>query len=186
MFCARCGEQIPESSEICRLCGQEASIKLSPSADLAVPASPAIVGCPDSLPLTAIGRDLQGVGGWLLFFCFGLVLLRPAFVVWQIISARDMIAAALEMAPSIVRTVAGLTVGILVWQVRPFALSILRIYFCVIGALGALGIVWFAVSNSRSAGENLLPSMLSLSFTVIWFLYFHRSVRVRATFGRNL
>ncbi len=32
LFCARCGEQIPDATEICQLCGQETTLKLGPVA----------------------------------------------------------------------------------------------------------------------------------------------------------
>src|SRR5262245_35677724 len=73
MFCARCGQQIPDASQTCPLCGREASIQLQPRAmaDLSPLTPPAV----PSFPVAR--QDLQGVRGWLLFFCIVTGVLTP-------------------------------------------------------------------------------------------------------------
>src|SRR5262245_49407930 len=75
MFCARCGQQIADASEICPLCGREANINLPPRPE------------PQFYPATGPGQpglfsppfrqDLRGVGGWLLWFCIVTAILTP-------------------------------------------------------------------------------------------------------------
>src|SRR5262245_12427705 len=72
MFCARCGQQIPETSEICPLCGREANIEWqrSSAVERAVP----VTGSPATI------QGPVGVGGWLLFFCLMITILTPAAI----------------------------------------------------------------------------------------------------------
>src|SRR5215475_3862915 len=95
MFCARCGQQIPDASEICPLCGREASLKIdSPPATSSTltgaAAAPGQIQCPGE-PKT-IGPpirqpDLKGVGGWLLFFCISITFLTPLIMLTSAVNS---------------------------------------------------------------------------------------------------
>src|SRR5215471_5936163 len=93
MFCARCGEQIPDTSEICPLCGREATVQLQPQEPLvlqaAVGAAPAMATPPGGLPdvqVRPINPKLRGIGGWLLFFCVSITILSPMAVMNSIMT----------------------------------------------------------------------------------------------------
>src|SRR5262249_25316927 len=103
MFCARCGQQIPDSSEICPLCGREAALKIdpppvAPTSPPTAAVSPAQIQWQDDLAaigLPARKPALRGVGGWLLVFCVLLTLVNPAVVValvWTGAYGEDFIA----------------------------------------------------------------------------------------------
>jgi Protein of unknown function (DUF2569) len=185
MFCARCGQQIPDASEICPLCGREANVKLEPTGNaMAAAAAPAVAAEQPGAPsLAPIRKDLQGVGGWLLVFCVGLVLLRPLLVLSQAINAPNI--DSLDMGLEISLAVFGIVVGIFVWNVRPVAFTLLWTYFALVVVLAILGIIGFA-AEEQSRPQDLMVSVRSLVYVVIWFAYFHSSERVRATFGRNM
>jgi hypothetical protein len=185
MFCARCGEQLPEASEICPLCGQEANVKLL-SVSTQAPVAPAPALDPSSAGFVLpIRRDLQGVGGWLLFFCIGLVILGPVWLLSQVSTpGSDLAGIVLALA----RTAFGLVVGIFVWNVRQVAFTLLWIYFGVIVVYSLLGILGSITLANEGQSEPLAVaySIRSIVYVVIWFFYFRKSQRVRATFGRNL
>jgi len=85
----------------------------------------------------------------------------------------------------------GLIVGVVLWMQRPVALLLLRIYFIIVAAtvvLAALGLLAFTVRTHVSV--VLAPgfrAVLQLAgFTILWFSYFRKSVRVSNTYGANL
>src|SRR5262245_20396175 len=91
MFCARCGKQIADESEICPLCGRPANLELQPATAAQAAAAPAVA--PEEAPapsFAGINRDLHGVGGWLLFFCVSLVLFSPIFNLTRIVSMTNV------------------------------------------------------------------------------------------------
>src|SRR5262245_33547566 len=95
MFCARCGQQIPDASQLCPLCGREPHITLQ--AAPAPPAAPALGAGDTSVASTiSVPKDKPSVGGWLLLFCVSQVLLRPLLVLVEVVSQPN--AETLEMA----------------------------------------------------------------------------------------
>jgi hypothetical protein len=185
MFCARCGQQIPDVSEICPLCGRDASVKLAAPSGVAPEAAAAVALAPsETTPLRPIRKDLQGVGGWLLLFCIGLVVLSPLVTLALVINAPNT--DALAMALEFVRAALGVVVGILLWNIRPVAFTLLWIYFGIIALFSVLGIVGFVMNAEQTAPQDLIVSIRALIYVLAWFWYFKKSERVRATFGRNL
>jgi len=185
MFCARCGEQIPDASETCPVCGREASLQLPPaSAHASFAAAPALA--PVSAASPPIRSDLQGVGGWLLFFCIGLVILGPLVVLREVTSATDSDSSGIVL--ELARTAFGVVLGILIWNVRQVAFTLLWIYFGLVVVISILGIIGSTALADEGQGNALalMYSIRSLIYAVIWFFYFRKSQRVRATFGRNL
>jgi hypothetical protein len=184
MFCARCGEQIPDASQICPLCGREATLNVPPPPPLpaAAPAvAPAHIQWPDEP--RQIGPpmrrpDLKGVGGWLLFFCIARTVLSPLLTA---IALADRGFNMIDLA----FTGFGVFVGIMVWTVNASAFVLLWIYFALSAALLLLAIA--AVALSGAPNPQILGRLFfALIFTILWFFYFQKSDRVQATFGKNL
>ena len=186
MFCARCGQQIPDASEICPLCGRDANIQLAaPSGVASDAAAPAVASAlAETPPSRPIRRDLQGVGGWLLFFCIGMVVLSPLVTFVQVINGANN--EVLVMLLEFPRVTIGVVAGIFLWNVRPVAFTLLWIYFGIVTMFAVLGIIGFAAKPDPANPQDLLLTVRSLIYVFVWFLYFRRSERVRATFGRNL
>jgi hypothetical protein len=187
MFCARCGEQIPDASVTCPLCGREATLHMPPPPPLpaaAAGAAPSPISWPDDL--RQIGPpmrrpDLKGVGGWLLFFCITRTVFAPLVTLVRVGNRG--------LDPSVIIdfsfTVFGVLVGIMVWIVNSSAFVLLWIYFGVSAFLLLLGIA--ALSLSGALGPEQMGRLFwGLAFTIVWFAYFKKSDRVQATFGRNL
>jgi hypothetical protein len=143
MFCARCGGQIPDVSEICPLCGREAALNLPPPPPLPTSAAapaPGQIRWPDehqSIGTPMRRPDLKGVGGWLLFFCVSRTVLSPLLMLVRIGRSGVELGNMIDLA----FTAFGIFVGIMVWTVNRSAFLLLWIYFGVSAALLGLAIV---------------------------------------------
>ena len=183
MFCARCGEQIPDTSETCPLCGREASIHIAPPAPLPTVSHPQSAAL--ALPVI-IGPT--GVGGWLLFFCVSLTILAPLPMLMRASSGWHLIPRYLF---DDLRLLYGMVVGAALWLKQPVSLMLLRIYFIIAAAMAVLSVLNL-VSAALRAHESLFlmpgftPTFWSVGIILLWFAYFRKSARVRNTYGSNL
>jgi hypothetical protein len=188
MFCARCGQQIPDASEICPLCGREANVQLPPqhhhAAQGAITAvlAPEVVDVPPTKP---IRKDLQGVGGWLAVFCVAITIISPLGVLNVLASAGEQINPATLAVLAV--AVFGIVVGITVWSKSAMAIPMLRIYFLVLGGLALFNLAFLLAASLAADNElTIVAHVRTLIFVAVWAAYFHKSERVRATLGRNL
>jgi len=186
MFCARCGQQIPDASELCPLCGREATLALVPQP------APAVSSLPQfPYPSLPIVHGPKGVEGWLLFYCISLTVLGPALLSLSYYFAIRLRGINPEISLGIARVLYGMVVGIFLWMRHLAALALLRIYFIAVAA-ATLFLMLEAVSLSLRIHSSIFLSsrfsslMTSAGITLLWFLYFRRSVRVRNTYGANL
>jgi len=184
VFCARCGEQIPDASETCPICGREASIQIHPPAPLPAVSHPRSAAV--TLPVI-VGPS--GVGGWLLFFCIGLTIFAPLTILMQAAAGSRFSTAYMFYD---VRVLYGMVVGATLWLKQPISLMLLRVYFIIAGAaagLGALSVVAAAIGTHASL-FLLVPrftgAFVPVGITVLWFAYFRKSARVRNTYGSNI
>ncbi|MBZ5532172.1 MAG: hypothetical protein LAO20_12135 [Acidobacteriia bacterium] len=195
MFCGRCGQQIPDASELCPLCGQPASINLPPpNPDQHEAIAPVTAPVSALVEQRPIDPKLKGVGGWLLFFCVVITILTPLGAVREL-ALDDLFST--ENLVVVVVAVFGLVVGLIVWSAQRLAIPLLRAYFIFMAIIAVLGVVGAVVEmqgvkaepGSTVDGNSMVAfvaSFRSLIFVLIWGTYFHKSERVRATFGRNL
>lgn len=193
MFCARCGQQIPEV-EICPLCGQETAIHLEPPPIAAVASAPAPML--DQGPIQQFTINPSGVQGWLLVYCILLTTLSPLLIMFQIFATMT-VSAFRHMPDSFLlldalRVFYGVVVGVFLWAKKPIALVLLRIYFAAVAVMLVLNtlrqIEFFMRIHSSQlylSGRFTVIGML-MGYTVLWFVYFKKSVRVRNTYGANL
>jgi hypothetical protein len=184
VFCARCGEQIPDASETCPLCGRETTLRID-----AAPLSHPVQTQSATPNFYYAGSGVQGVGGWLLFFCLILTLASPVIVFAQI--------AAQPHGPNsynlidVARVLYGVVVGIILWMQRRIAIQLVGVYFIVVLATIVLVLLIFLAAWTRTKSPfllgrgigSILPSVIH---NVLWFLYFRKSERVRNTYGANL
>jgi len=125
---------------------------------------------------------LKGVGGWLLFFCILLVLVNPAAVflfAWSGGLGEEGLFYA-------VWAVFGFVVGAMLWNVHRQAFVLLWIYFGITLLIEVLAIVGMAASEEKASASEITLTLRGLVYTVVWLLYFKKSDRVQATFGRNI
>jgi hypothetical protein len=183
MFCAKCGESIPES-EVCPLCGRPAKLKL-PTQVSSTPESIAAAAAtaPQIASHSSRNSRLKGVRGWLALFWVIITILSPARILMSVFSHPlhswnliDLSLAAFS-----------LTVGTLILFESSGTIIVLRAYFITLIALAVLGIGTTLRDIDSASGLNIAVKYFQpLGFVVIWGAYFKYSERVRVTFGRNL
>lgn len=175
MFCANCGQDISESTELCPQCGQAAKAQLMPEPARVKP-------------------KLKDVGGWLLFFCISLTILSPIAALLSL----PKLALAQDINPWIIvpLILIGFSafVGINTWMISKRAMMWLKAYFIAVGGTALFAIAYymtlfFSAEEDASLAElmmTIFPYLRMLTWVVIWAIYFHYSKRVKATFGQNL
>jgi len=164
VFCARCGQQIPDGPELCPLCGKPAKITLDPP-----PASP--VSSPAALPsrtqfpetgstfASYAPPELTGVGGWLLIFVVGLTIIGPLLTFTAYLANPGRLRA--EGTLDLALEAFGMVVGIFLWLSDARGLDLLKIYFGLVAAISILGLIRLALlpagtlQSGATYGRNL-------------------------------
>ena len=127
--------------------------------------------------------ELVGVRGWLLFFCVIMTILTP---IGYMATLRTLAPTGWNLFNSVIVLFA-LIVGVSVWLVSPHALTLVKAYFIGIAAWEILQIVnVLIVYPHRGLDMTMVLRIRTLIWITIWGMYFLKSKRVRATFGRNL
>jgi hypothetical protein len=168
--------------------------------------SSAEAGAVDDEPMRKTMRKkvaLVGVGGWLLFFCIGLTILGPIIGAVRISDSWIKAEPAFDRFPS-VRTATlfetcgsiaivlyGFIVGCLIWNGVPYGKRIAKQYLliCLIAVVIVKLVTVWLIRDLPSVTVDavitaVLPGLLAAAIsTLIWWLYFKRSVRVRNTYG---
>lgn len=128
-----------------------------------------------------------------MFFCVPLTILSP---VSALLSLPRL--ALHDVSPLIIVPLALICfsafVGINVLMVTKRAITWLQAYFIISGGTALFGIGYtvalFLSADEEASGVELartiLPYIRILAWVVIWAVYFHKSKRVKATFGRNI
>jgi hypothetical protein len=147
-----------------------------------------------------VGNELRGVGGWLAWFVFGLLVGGPASFAIGISNAYNVTktpgmnsdSATLYFAIDAV-----LSVGLAVWSVccgiyllklKPNAVRITKAYLVALFLFCALGLMVTAAGAARNdpssngAGASVVPFFQEFTGIIIWYSYFERSKRVRNTY----
>jgi hypothetical protein len=170
MYCTVCGRETSRLINYCSSCGYRLN---SPREMRSATVPPVYSEAHDQ------AEPLKGIGGWLMFFCIVVTVAAPLvlFIDWH----ADLMA--------FVRTMFGLVTGVMVWSVRPSALSWLRGYFAIaiVTRIGAL--ILFSTSSYASSSlwfEQFTGHLIALFVTMAWIAYFLFSARVKATLGSNL
>jgi len=130
-------------------------------------------------------ESLRGVKGWLLLFCILRTILEPlgfisllAFSVGKGIAPGRFVEVAV---PGCALCALSIYVGVCLWRVTANALRWLKVFFIAVGSLSALALLGDIVARSDPHKEAE-----GLFWIATWYLYFHKSERVRLTYGRNL
>jgi hypothetical protein len=149
-----------------------------------------------------INPKLKGVGGWLLFFIIGQLVLRPARTLTELNDAKNMVTPAFEVTFPTAATIIsiekafsigllafGVAVGISLWKMRnPFSVKLTKAYLIANPVVLVLDAVVFKFSDlppdiQDSIMQKGLIQVGAITIVcLIWFLYFTRSERVQATY----
>jgi hypothetical protein len=192
MFCARCGQQIPEALGLCPVCGQQVNATASPAPSSTQPVAVALAPTgiqPPPVPYAAHGPS--GVGGWLLFFCISFTILWPLWQLSQYVLYHFAFRGPIWWLGPL-RLVFGIVVGAVLWTGKPAAMPLLRIYYVFAGALTLWTLLnWLRLVMRADIHLGFPISFItitgsSIAFLISGVLYFATSERVRATYGSKL
>ncbi len=141
-----------------------------------------------------------GVKGWLLFFCFSLIILGPGFVLYNIITAYEDIGPVIEEFPNVfvivvIDTVLSLAMivfsiyaGLMLYKIKPGAVKITKMYLkTYLVYIIISSILPFMAGFPSRVNELMLQEMIpgiigSLAYFFIWYSFMNVSKRVKATY----
>jgi len=188
VFCARCGQQVPEASQYCPSCGQPVNWSWQATPPSPAPGAAPGVGYPPPAPPTAYAA--QGVGGALLFFCICITILWPLWVLSQY--ARFNFRMSPLAVVGLLRLVFGVLVGIMLWTRQSAAMVLLRIHLGITALFTAYNLINLLMYMMRyqfspfAAWRVFYSFAVSLIFLGGVVIYFSVSERVRATYASKL
>jgi len=129
-----------------------------------------------------------GVKGWLLLFCILVTIANPLSAAAEALRIRSVAVTILDAGFAALC----ICTGYRLWSIKPKSLRWVEIYFVVRLALAAVTLMGAIISKRPALGRDfsLNPSLESgitnVYGTIIWWAYFKKSKRVKATYGRNL
>ncbi|MGC2659574.1 MAG: hypothetical protein WA324_16575, partial [Bryobacteraceae bacterium] len=126
---------------------------------------------------TPFTSGIQTVGGWLLFYCVAASIFMPIWMLASLFNTPLWIW--ILLLPHSVLTTGA---GIFLWRRNPKGLSWARSSFLYFFGLAmALALLLISVGGA----EAIVPVGSCLP-NIAWWLYFRKSLRVRALFGHNM
>jgi len=200
VFCTDCGSQNPDAGAFCFNCGK--ALVSSPVEAIAMSASvaaPVIVQTsPTPSPVATIQStaceverirtehpELIGVGGWLLWFCIVTTVIAPVINVASILSDPSVYSV-IDMALVAYMIITGVNL----WRLTGRALRLTKVLLAIQFWFGiVLFIIQIASSNTESTSgtsSSDTAGFRMLITSIIWWFYFKKSKRVKATFGKTI
>jgi Protein of unknown function (DUF2569) len=160
----------------------------------------------NELQFKPVGPKLKGIGGWLAFFIIGQLILRPARTLSELNDPKNTVTPlfeatfptaatliSIERALSIGLLAFGVVVAITLWKVRtPFAVKLTKAYLIANPVILLLDALVFQLSDlppeiqNSILREGLFQAAVITVVCLIWFLYFTKSERVRATYYEDI
>ena len=145
------------------------------------------------------------VGGWLLFFCFGLTILGPLITLWQMVRGWELAEPAFSSLPSIKAVlilenlglsaivIYGVVVGVIISggssQGRAIARRFLLVRLSMVFGMTVISLSILLMGDLPSGVTTLAKVgavgglLLEGVFFTIWWLYFEKSKRVHNIYG---
>jgi low temperature requirement protein LtrA len=129
--------------------------------------------------------ELIGVGGWLLWFCIVTTVIAPIINVVTLLSDSSAYSVIdLALVAYMIIT------GVNLWRLTGRALRLTKVLLAIQFWLGiVLIIIQIASSNTESTSGTSSSDTAGFRMLVtstIWWFYFKRSKRVKATFGKTI
>jgi hypothetical protein len=154
------------------------------------------------LQFKPLGSQLKGVGGWLLFFIIGQLILRPARTLSELNDPGNVVTPEFEAAFPTTATIIsiervfsigllafGVAVALALWKIRtPFSVKLAKIYLIANPVIMLLDALVYKLSDlppeiqDSIMSRGLMEAGVVAIVCLIWFLYFTKSERVRATY----
>ena len=135
-------------------------------------------------------RELEaraGIGGWLLVLCLLLTVWNPASVALRLASSIANLSAqtALSLvllATRLVVTSVGVAAGISLWLRRPWAVQLAKTALMLLGTEALVRLSTRVGLSEAPPGTRMPLAMLAILHNAAWYLYLHKSRRVRTTY----
>ncbi|HKR00008.1 MAG TPA: DUF2569 family protein [Pyrinomonadaceae bacterium] len=154
------------------------------------------------LKFKPVGSRLKGVGGWLAFFIIGQLILRP-IATWNELNdphniSPSQIETTFPMTANIIRVERALSIGLFLfgmlvaltlWKIRtPVSVKLAKIYLVANAVVFILDAFAYKLSDIPVDAQNeimrrsLTSAVAVTIMCIIWFQYFTKSERVKATY----
>src|SRR2546421_12799657 len=150
-----------------------------------------------------INFGLRGVGGWLLFFMISVGILRPLYSLKELFGSDSVdvsrLATMYPQTATIINgerivfsglVIFGIVVAIMLWKVHtPISVTLAKIFLISNAAIACLDVL--VVHNYTDLPPQLVsmvesrvitPMIVTIILSALWFFYFLKSERVRATY----
>jgi hypothetical protein len=145
---------------------------------------------------------LRGVGGWLGFFIIGQLVLRPLRMMAEFTDPKNAVTPlfeaqfpttatviGIERAVNVALLVFGVVMALALWKVRtPISVKLAKIFLIANPILAALDAIAYRFTDLPTSvlDEIMVKAWVEVGVVTVicllWFLYFTKSERVRATY----
>jgi hypothetical protein len=161
-----------------------------------------------------IDDSLRGVGGWLSFFIFTLVVVGPAVSLIRFVVGFGHYLQVFASSPHPYSSRSyyfvehlslfairgyGIFVGVQLWRIRPLAVEHAKRFLAIFVLFSILnfatGVVWIVLMGPESSlaprlsgfllGENSKALLQIAGYAAIWYTYLLKSERIRMTYSRE-
>ena len=184
--CTNCGAVVDENDKYCAKCGADVS-EIQEGVD-------------EEDIDNSVKKDLYGVRGWLLFFCFGLVILSPlsglynCFTLWNILPYYQLYYPNLAsiflgvIFVTVAIIIFSIIAGISLWRIKPNAVQLTK-YFLILYIINEF-INYILLSTADGPGQlssfmgtqGTLYLLRSTAYFIGWYFYLKKSKRVKNTY----
>ena len=132
------------------------------------------------------GKDVSGIGGWLLLLCIGLTIIGPIGSVFGI-AGKLIIGDFLSAVLFFLEGIFSMYVGYRLWTIKSEAVAIVKTYLWIILMINST--IPFTVAIFRTlewvSPEVMVRASLSSISFAIWFSYLMFSKRVANTYAAD-
>ena len=186
-------EKFPDGTP-CHKCGETRRGRVVTSEEESQPAAPVTTSTATASP------GLNGVGGWLVFFCVQLTILAPLFTLAMMSVSWEQVKPAFAEFPglktaivwesfgSVALIIYGFIVGCMIWNGNPNGRDIAK-RFLLIRLVGFIAFEFItlllipAALTMAALGGVIVAGFPQVVVTLAWWFYFKESERVRNTYG---
>jgi hypothetical protein len=150
--------------------------------------------------MTNRARSVQGVGGWLLFFCLSLTLFSPIFSLGSLVTSYSesspyfngfpglRVASVIDVSLSVGLMGFSIYAGVGLWRLRASAVQTAKRYlWCFLGYQAIAAVLPFMAGLPSAANDAIMTQVAKDTiragvYFAIWYSYLNKSQRVRVTY----
>ena len=138
------------------------------------------------LPVEKVDWNAQPVqkvkmGGWLLVYCFGAVIIQPIWLAMTLY--REPLSSIFLLPYGVILFVS----GVLLWKGNPRGLVWVRRGFLLVAILACLMLpLVFLIDDTLSFINYIIDVSVGSIPVILWWMYFRKSKHVREVYGKNM